>query len=572
MPIAPQNLTLRDLLHRRLFKIPAYQRPYSWQRKQRQALFADLQTVHEKQQEFHFMATVVGVRYGEMVPIGTDEYEQVDIVDGQQRLTTLILLLRAISLALPPGNSERRDLEAQLVMNDAHTLVLLQTNHDYNGYFIDYLRDGRKTDAETFDSAADANIVAAIRDAEAFVDRWERVLGVPLVELLKVLKNRLRFIFHLLEDEEIVYTVFEVLNARGLEVAYLDRCKAVLMGIAYESAENPEAMVGELQEIWRRIYEKVGLRQGLSSEPLRFAATLWAETPQSRVMPDEGALGVFREAAVEDPNLTIRISRFLEEVAGALDALLADQQKAAVTKIAHVRLLAVAIGLRFQGELRENLLAQWEHSSFRIFGLARRDSRSQVGNYVRLAREVYNSGGTRGEYAGFMQEMRGLAQERFSAREAAENLRNTDCYDGWQESLRYFFYARERWLQGQRGVPLAEAAWKKIWAESADRTIEHVLPQSPEAGSGWKEKLEEAGVQRADEICHRLGNMVVLPQAFNREASNSDFDEKRDIYRRAGLLISDEIADRERWTPETIEEREDELLKWAAGHWGDVPV
>jgi len=57
MRIDPQNVTLSELLHGRLFRIPAYQRANSWQGKQRDDLFADILNLHRKNQEFHFMAT-----------------------------------------------------------------------------------------------------------------------------------------------------------------------------------------------------------------------------------------------------------------------------------------------------------------------------------------------------------------------------------------------------------------------------------------------------------------------------------------------------------------------------------
>ena len=570
MKMDPQNLTFSQLLHGRLFRIPAYQRPYSWQKKQRNELFGDLLTLHEKKQDFHFMATVVGVNRGRKI-LGTDEYQLVDIVDGQQRLTTLILLLKAISLALPAGDSERQKIESLLIKSDENTLTLLQTNHDYSGYFIDYMRYGKKPDVTEFSRAADKNIVHGILDAEAFVASWSKETDESLVTLLASVKNRLCCIFHALDDERMVYTVFEILNTRGLPVAWLDRCKAVLMGVAFDEAQNPSEMIAELHEIWCRIYERVGVRQGLSSESLRFAATLWSADSLSKVCSDADALEVFRDSAVGHPNNTVAISKFIEQVAGALDQLLADTQKAAVTKIAHARLLAVAIELRFSGAEQERLLVQWEHISFRIFGLFRRDSRTGIGAYVRLARAIYGSDGQSPSYARSMQAIKALAgsDKQFTARAGAEALRNTDCYDGWEESLRYFLYARERWLDAQSNRPVPTAQWNKIWSESASRTIEHILPQSPDGDSVWADALRHAGIEVQD-VCHRLGNLVLLPKPLNSQASNADFSTKREIYRTTGLAITDEIAAEAQWGLEQIEARENSLIEWAAEYWGDV--
>lgn len=564
MYMDPQNLKLNDLLHGRLFRIPPYQRPYSWQTEHRRDLFDDLRTLYQKRQEFHFMATVVGVDNGPY-QLGSDEYQQIDIVDGQQRLTTLVLLLRAISQQL-----SEPALEKLLVKDDDHTLVLLQTNHDYNDHFINYVRYGKRPEVETADTLAERNIIEAIAEVESFVASWPATTGGTLLELLALIKNRLRFVYYQLHDEKLVYTVFEVLNTRGLEVAWLDRCKAVLMGIAFEHAANQQEMVAELHDIWQRIYECIGLRQGLSSESLRFAATLITPEHTSRTLANSDALNTFRKLAANRPIQTLELSRFLQRVARALDSLLHDQQKAAVTKIAHARLLAVAITLRFDGPRRERLLTQWEHVTFRIYGMCGRDSRTRVGDYVRLACQVYASEGDETAYQDAMQDLIALGCGEFSAARAVAELRRANCYEGWEEELRYFFYARERWLEAEHGYQPSIAAWNKIWSDSAVRSIEHILPQQPEEGSEWQALYEQATPEQQG-IQHWLGNLVVLPPAVNSRLGRKPYAEKRQEYAQTGLAITRELADEHTsWTLEQIEEREKSLVKWAEQYWGDL--
>src|ERR1700693_2019997 len=142
--IDPRYDTLQVLFADRVFRIPAYQRFYSWQPKQRDDLFSDLIKLAKRpEDQHHFMATIVGHRTAEIMPIGTAQYRLYDVVDGQQRLTTLILLLKCIELDLPDDSDDRKDLRRILVKRDG-LLILLQTNNVNAHIFNRFIREGIK--------------------------------------------------------------------------------------------------------------------------------------------------------------------------------------------------------------------------------------------------------------------------------------------------------------------------------------------------------------------------------------------------------------------------------------------
>lgn len=93
-------LSFDELLQKRLFEIPTYQRAYSWNTKQRNDLFNDICKLYDspeyKEGRTHFMATVVYHSQMREESYDTDIYNILNIVDGQQRITTLIILLKAI--------------------------------------------------------------------------------------------------------------------------------------------------------------------------------------------------------------------------------------------------------------------------------------------------------------------------------------------------------------------------------------------------------------------------------------------------------------------------------------------
>lgn len=293
--IHPQYLPLAKLLNDRLFRIPEYQRAYSWTSKERRDLFADIKKTHSKGNDAaHFMAAAVCLRRNKQV-LGTDEFQVVDVVDGQQRLTTLIILLKTIALALKPEDKAEKklagELEELLVKADTDELLLLQTNHDSSHHFANFLRKGTAPASDEAKYLADRELLKAIEECTDFVSEWQ-TRGETISSLVALLKNRLYFLLHEIEDEKSVYTVFEVLNSRGLDVSWLDRLKSKLMGAAFElKAPANGTLVAELHNIWRDIYTTIGLRQGMSTEALRFAATLLINEAPSRPLGEEDSVG-----------------------------------------------------------------------------------------------------------------------------------------------------------------------------------------------------------------------------------------------------------------------------------------
>ena len=88
------------------------------------------------------MATIVALSRDTRI-IGADEFRTVEIVDGQQRVTTIVILLKSIVKALNQAERTqdklRRELNELLIKDDEHSLVLLQINHDSSDIFSEYI-------------------------------------------------------------------------------------------------------------------------------------------------------------------------------------------------------------------------------------------------------------------------------------------------------------------------------------------------------------------------------------------------------------------------------------------------
>jgi len=571
MPIQPQYEVLDTLFQRKLFVIPNYQRAYSWRKAHRDDLFDDIETLaSHPDTRHHFLASIVAVSTYVEETIGTTLFQTYEVVDGQQRLTTLVILLKAIANHLDDQvrieHEEKQLLNSLLVKGDSR-VVLLQGNHDSSLILRNYLEEGTVPPHTEITTIARKNVRDAIGECEAFVAGWKT--RRPVLQLLSIIKNRLGFVFYQLSDRGSVYTVFEVLNSRGLDVEHLDKCKSMLMGIAYEKMPGDifAQTERELHQIWTDIFRLLGRRQINGDEILMFASTLFGGEERARRMNPEDSVESFREQCLLDPRKTIVVSQRLQRVTAKIVELEEKPEWSAVTKIVHARLLAIAILLRSDIIDKSRLLEQWENVSFRIFGMQGKDSRSKGGEYTKLATNIM------AKTTGYISESEILGQLIVLGRDhpVAESvifLTNTDCYNGWENDFRYFIFKYERFLSQSQGARISEEAWNKIWAMSPSKSIEHIYPQHP--------GLLAPRLQNHDANIHRIGNLTILTPELNSEASNLVFERKKEKYRNSGLLVNRSIllkpdgTERNQWLDQEIALREAELLAFAQIQWKDL--
>lgn len=554
MRLNPQHLTVAQLLQCRLFRIPDYQRAYSWQKRQRSDLFEDILEVSRSSRD-HFMATVVGLARDKRL-IDADEFNVVDLVDGQQRITTLVVLLKAIEKALDPRDSAEEkllnDLRHLLVKGDDHSLVLLQTNHDSSDVFADYVRHGViRRDATV--TAADANVIDAALECEAFVAKWQSTNN--LTTLVATIRHKLSMIYHELDDEGMVYRVFEVLNSRGLDVRWIDKTKSQLMASIYEYVEPGSRADGlhEMQNAFKDVYRRLGLDSELGAEALRFAGT-WSSTVRpNRVLSEQDASAELVQAAGTKLATIIKSAAWLKAVVGKVVDLHNDQRRAAVTRIAQARFLAIAIMLRgFNLATERELLCAWERVSFRIFTLAGKDSRSKVGEYVRLGYDVLRSEPGADEIKKALDDL----AEGFDIDEILHKDSWEDWYGGYNEEVRYLLFRFEEHLARKSGVKINESQWAKVWAADPARSIEHIMPQS--SGKAY---------------VHGIGNLTMLPPNVNSSLKDRPPADKASRYLECGMqatiAVGRDIQAGLKWNREAVRARAAEIDAFVRKEWGD---
>jgi hypothetical protein len=333
------------------------------------------------------------------------------------------------------------------------------------------------------------------------------------------------------------------------------------MATVFENGDSGtrRATITELHSLWTKIYTTIGVRQGLNRETVTFAGTLKTSAPPSRLLSEERAAQVLAKQCGKDPKKVVALTQWLLQLTQAEDKLLANPRLKGATYVVQARLVALSILLRgFNSNAEKSLLRTWESVTFRIFGIARRDARTKVGDYVRLAWRIANENLTPEAILYSL----GTIGEEFPVKRFVEQLRNTDCYQGWSEQLRYFFYRYEEHLAALAGHKLNESQWSKIWLEEPSKSIEHILARS----KGSEERTTK-GV-----YVHTLGNLMLLPPGLNSKLNNQNPCDKAASYVTAGLLHAAEvgrIAKRRDWDRTVVQRRESKLIKWASLEWKD---
>ena len=467
-------------------------------------------------------------------------------------------------------------LDELLVKDGDNRLILIQTNHDSSLTLRNYLVKGIVIDKTKITTQAESNLYYAFTECEKFVEEWCN--SYDILELLILVRHKLCFVFHEVQNESTVYTVFEVLNSRGLGVDWIDKCKSMLMGIAYEEFNQNENdalpnTLNFLHQYWSSIYRTIGVKEIPGGEILRFAATLYCPDEQSRVLRPDDAMEYFRKVAKQSPSKAVDISKWLLDVAKELSIIYSNPRLKAVTDILHARLVAVAINL--SAHLKENdkdlLLEQWEKVTFRIFGLYQKDARTKVGEYTRLAQKIMGLN-DKTKYIESKGRLRELHKELIKLGEnypvsgIKKALEDSDCYNGWEKEAIYFFYNYERYLCGENGYVFPKVWWDRIWESSVNESIEHIYPQTERLA--WKGKV----TKRKEFHANRIGNLLVLPAGLNKKLQNNSFDIKKAEYKNTPFFHAKEVAKSNDWNMSTIGKRTENLLIWAQKEWEDIKL
>jgi len=267
-----QLLTLRDIFDggNRQLSVPDYQRGYSWEAEQRSDLKGDIELIKD-QQHHHFTGTVVASPQGES--------NCFDLVDGQQRITTLVLLVASIVRIARLGSLTSLaelsidDVEACYICSGAdsgNTQYQLQLGSTRDPLFHEILKHGHSVN-QSVNNKADQNIV----DAAVQFDTWLNNVDIEKVaQVLLVVTSKLGFLLYAPKQDAEIGLMFEVINNRGKPLSELEKIKNYL--IYFAGRHRIDDLKNKVNENWPLLLQALSVAGYTSNDDEnRFLRVCW---------------------------------------------------------------------------------------------------------------------------------------------------------------------------------------------------------------------------------------------------------------------------------------------------------
>lgn len=537
------------------FRIPGYQRPYAWTPQQAGELLDDLLSFLREQKSV--VKEMSPYFLGSIVLIKRDGAPQADVVDGQQRLTTLTLLLAALRAHLP---CERADevksfiyQAGSVISGTEETFRLLVRERDRN-FFREYVQlpGGFQKLVINSDRLSDSR--ANLRDnACHFDERLQTLSKAELTNLALFIVTRCFLVVVSTADLDSAYRIFAVMNSRGLDLSATDILKARVIG------SIPESDRGAYTSRWEAIEEDLGRD--------RFSDLFGHIRMIHRKSKSQGTLlREFQEHVCNEREPKAVIDDVIVPYATTY-RILTDADYASPTGAEPVNrslrwlsrlefsdwmppALAFATIHRNNSGLMQRFFADMERLAYAMLVL-KQGINERIERFSRLTAEI-EAGADLSEDSNALQ---------LSPEECTKVVEMLDgpVYETLAARARSTLLLRLDDLISGGG---ATYDYPVI-------TVEHVLPQNPSADSQWVKWFPDAETRPL--WTQRLGNLALLTRRKNSAASNYDFDRKKSAYFTKGGVspfpLTTQVLQHERWTPDVLEQRQAELLAAFREHW-----
>jgi len=557
-----KNDTYRKLMGNGLtYRIPRFQRDYSWTEEEWEDLWMDiLGTIAPGGEPAHYMGYLV---------LQTDNDKVFDVIDGQQRLTTMSLIVLAVLKNLQrlidtgkdaDRNRQRLEQIRQTYVGylDPVTLVSrskLVLNRNNDTYFQTYIVPLGHLPVRGF-RASEHSLRKAFEWFEKRVSNYAAKAGdeegISLARLVESLSDKLFFTVITVTDELNAYKVFETLNARGVRLSATDLLKNYLFSVLHKDGQQEHEMKS-LENRWEAMVGRLGsesfpdfLRVHWNSRFSFVRQTELFKTIRGKILTRDAVFDLIRQME-EDVDAYMALTQ--PEASQWTPAL---KQSAAELRLFSVRQpfpFLMAARRTFPDAVYETLLRASSVISFRYNVIGSQPSNEQERVYNAVAEKL--SSGQLTDAKAVLAAMSSIypGDAAFETAFAEKSLRTTQSRN--KRIVRYILCALEKRLTSTA-----------LDFDSDSFNLEHILPENPETGwDVFSDDEEEA-------LVYRIGNLTLLPKGTNKDLGNAAYAVKKSVYAKSAFGITKKIADDNAdWTPERLAARQQWMAKQATAIW-----
>jgi len=530
------------------FEVPPFQRDYSWDKEEWEDLWLDIIGLDDEGD--HYMGYVVLQE--------TKESKNFLIIDGQQRITTIsILIIAAVKLLTERGDKERAELirNSYLSYKEPASLIYktklkLNRNNDYV-----YTSQILQLQIPQYTASLKPSEKRLISAYKYFLSELTNYFQDDTSESIasfisKKIDEKLFFTSITVGDDIDAYKVFETLNARGVKLSTADLLKNYLFSKVYSRA------IGELDSLekkWYRINDLLGktdltnyIRHFWNSRyyPSERKATLF-KTIKKKVHDYEASIGlindldnsvvIYTALTNHDSELwSLEQSKYISEI-NVLDVsqcfplLMVSKQKLSDTEFTKILRDIVNLSFRYN-----TIGGQNPNELERVYGKA---SVAIFNNEIATAREVFKN---------FLKDV--YIDDNSFKNDFKNKQINTNKYN---LLTKYILSKLELSYGGIEPV-----------LNSKDVTIEHILPQNP--NDFWAENFQNVDIE---DYIYRLGNLTLLELNRNKEAERKSFQEKQQLFATSNYKLSNEKINYETWNVSSISSRQNDMSNRATTIW-----
>ncbi|WP_330204702.1 DUF262 domain-containing HNH endonuclease family protein [Cyanobacterium sp. Dongsha4] len=546
-----------DLLgNGKIYQVPLFQRDYSWQEENWEDLWQDILILYHNPPSSHYMGAIV-------LQNSTTSDKQFTIIDGQQRLATLSIIAITVIEGIKKlveadkdkeANQERQEILRRTYLGDKDPRSLrysskILLNENNNDFYQSHLINLRKPRNARILSKSNQLLWNAFEYFTRELEKLTDVIatGEKLTEFLTdVIAQKLLFIQINVEDELNAYTVFETLNARGIELSATDLLKNYLFSL-FESNHDLQ----EAQRQWRRIINTVSMAK--FPEFLRY----YLSTKEIRVRR-ERLFKIVRES-VKNGLQAFNLLDELEDYSGLFMALSnphddfwldTPENRSYIRELDLFRVkqaypIFFSAYDKFSREDFTRLLRLVSVISFRYHIVSSLNPNELEAIYNKVAVGISQNDITNPRQV--FEKVRSIyvSDDKFSQ---DFSIMSISTKGQKKKLVKYILCKLESYISG---LEINEDSF----------SIEHILPESP--SNQWQEYFTD---NQIEEMVYRLGNMTLLEPNLNREIGNKKYTLKREIYQQSNYQLTQKIQ-AEEWNPQSLNRRQIELAKKAIQIW-----